>query len=128
MADAHFGGGGSIFWKLRTDQARSASEVTLENALQRGVWFESGTDGSSDASRSDYFVIRILPEEGTTPEEFIRAFSKEAIPTKDGRVEFKLRVEKRPIPDQIDQYETQILVGWGSYPGAIQDPTQGAAV
>jgi hypothetical protein len=127
MAEGHFGGGGSVFWRIQTDGTTGLDaprQLNLKHSLDNGVWNESGTDGSEAANLSKSFVIRILPRDGMSPKDFIRKFSEFAKVTEDGRVQFTLPIEKRLDP--TGQYQSQIQIGWGR--GAEVDPTRGAAI
>lgn len=126
MAEGNFGGGGSVIWTIRTDQLRSPTDLSLKHSLDKGVFLENGTDASETAAYGSNFVIRFLPPRDVTAEEFIKNFSRYAH-VKDGRVEFKLRIED-PKTQAADQYRPQIQVGWGQFPGAAPDPLRRTAV
>jgi hypothetical protein len=117
-----FGGGGSVFWTIKTDELKSPSELTLKQTLEKSTWTESGTDRSESAAYGKNFVVSILPPRGVTPEEFIKNFGRYA-QAKEGRVQFRLEIVK---PQSQEPYKPQILVGWGRFSGAGQNPRKKA--
>jgi hypothetical protein len=123
MADAVFGGGGSVFWTIKTDQLRTPFELSLNQVFDKAVFTENGTDRSDSAAYGTNFVVSFLPPQGVSAEDFIRNFGKYAV-AKEGRIQFRLPVVK---PDGTQPYRPQVQVGWGNFPGA-QDPSQRAAI
>jgi len=124
MADAHFGGGGSVFWRITTDKLRSPADLTLNHVFDNSLFTENGVDRSEGAAYETNFLISILPPKGVSAEEFIRDFSSKYAQAVNGRVQFTL-----PIPrPEGQQYIPQISVGWGSFVAGTPDPTRRIAV
>ena len=115
MPEGHFGGGGSVFWTIKTDPTRSTRKLSLKQTLDNGVYTENGTDRSQGAGYGRNFVISFLPPKGVAAEEFIRDFSRYAMP-KGGRVQFSLPIERQPEVAK-EMYRPQIVVGWGRFRG-----------
>lgn len=118
MAEGIFGGGGSVVWAITSDEMKTPTDLSFAHSLEKGTFTERGVDHRTPYGED--FVIRILPPDGMSPEQFIKRFSEIAKPTRDGRVEFALRIEDQPRP--------QVQVAWGNIPSADQDPFRKAAV